>query len=60
MSTWRKFEASRLQGKDLATNLAFHYGRTGSGRTVNARPTAVIVPYLTAMGELAQEPKSRR
>ena len=33
--------ASRLRGKDLATNLAFHYGLVHwfLGRTVNARPT---------------------
>jgi biotin carboxyl carrier protein len=49
---------SRLRGKDLATNLAFHYGLVHwfLGRTVNARPTTqFIVPYLTAVGELAQE-----
>jgi len=50
--------ASRLRGKDLATNLAFHYGLVHwfLGRTVNARPTTqFIVPYLTAVGELAHE-----
>ena len=50
--------ASRLRGRDLATNLAFHYGLVHwfLGRTVNARPTTqFIVPYLTAVGELAQE-----
>ena len=50
--------ASRLRGKDLATNLGFHYGLVHwfLGRTVNARPTTqFIVPYLTAVGELAQE-----
>jgi acetyl/propionyl-CoA carboxylase alpha subunit len=50
--------ASRLRGKDLATNLAFHYGLVHwfLARTVNARPTTqFIVPYLTAVGELAQE-----
>jgi acetyl/propionyl-CoA carboxylase alpha subunit len=50
--------ASRLRGKDLATNLAFHYGLVHwfLGRTVNARPTTqFIVPYLTGVGELAQE-----
>ncbi len=50
--------ASRLRGKDLATNLAFHYGLVHwfLGRTVNARPTTqFIVPYLTAVGELARE-----
>ena len=50
--------ASRLRGKELATNLAFHYGLVHwfLGRTVNARPTTqFIVPYLTAVGELALE-----
>ncbi|MDG2459631.1 MAG: biotin carboxylase N-terminal domain-containing protein [Luminiphilus sp.] len=50
--------ATRLRGKDLQTNLAFHYGLVQwfLGRTVNARPTTqFIVPYLTAVGELAQE-----
>ncbi len=50
--------ASRLRGRDLETNLAFHYGLVHwfLGRTVNARPTTqFIVPYLTAVGELAQE-----
>lgn len=50
--------ATRLRGRDLQTNLAFHYGLVHwfLGRTVNARPTTqFIVPYLTAVGELAQE-----
>ena len=50
--------ASHLRGKNLATNLAFHYGLVHwfLGRTVNARPTTqFIVPYLTAVGELAKE-----
>ena len=50
--------ATRLRGKGLQTNLAFHYGLVHwfLGRTVNARPTTqFIVPYLTAVGELAQE-----
>ena len=50
--------ATSLRGKDLATNLAFHYGLVHwfLGRTVNARPTTqFIVPYLTAVGELALE-----
>ena len=50
--------AARLRGKDLQTNLAFHYGLVHwfLGRTVNARPTTqFVVPYLTAVGELAQE-----
>ena len=50
--------STRLRGRDLQTNLAFHYGLVHwfLGRTVNARPTTrFIVPYLTAVGELAQE-----
>lgn len=50
--------ATRLRGKDLQTNLSFHYGLVHwfLGRTVNARPTTqFVVPYLTAVGELAQE-----
>lgn len=45
-----------LRGQDLHTNLQFHYGLVHwfLGRTVNARPTTrFIVPYLTAVGELA-------
>ena len=50
--------STRLRGRELQTNLAFHYGLVHwfLGRTVNARPTTrFIVPYLTAVGELAQE-----
>tara|TARA_E500000178_G_scaffold344888_1_gene393846 strand:- start:1027 stop:3657 length:2631 start_codon:yes stop_codon:yes gene_type:complete len=46
-----------LRGRDLSTNLNFHYGLVHwfLGRTVDARPTTkFIVPYLTAVGELAQ------
>lgn len=46
-----------LSGKDLATNLAFHYGLVNwfIGHNVNARPTTrFIVPYLTAVGTLKQ------
>jgi acetyl/propionyl-CoA carboxylase alpha subunit len=45
-----------LRGQDLSTNLNFHYGLVhwSLSRTVNARPTTkFIVPYITAVGELA-------
>ena len=45
-----------LRGRDLSTNLNFHYGLVHwfLSRTVHARPTTkFIVPYLTAVGELA-------
>lgn len=47
-----------LRGKDLATNLEFHYGLVNwfIGNNINARPTTrFIVPYLTAVGLLKQE-----
>ena len=47
-----------LRGKDLATNLEFHYGLVNwfLGNNINARPTTrFIVPYLTAVGLLKQE-----
>lgn len=50
--------ATSLRGRDLHTNLSFHYGLVNwfLGSTVNARPTTkFIVPYLTAVGELASE-----
>ena len=49
---------TRMRGKDLATNLEFHYGLVNwfIARNVNARPTTrFIVPYLTAVGELKQQ-----
>ncbi|MFV1871974.1 MAG: biotin/lipoyl-containing protein [Oleiphilus sp.] len=49
---------TKLEGKDLETNLAFHYGLVNwlIGETVNARPTTqFIVPYLTAVGALKRE-----
>lgn len=49
---------TRLEGKDLATNLEFHYGLVNwfRGNNINARPTTrFIVPYLTAVGLLKQE-----
>ncbi len=50
--------ATSLRGRDLHTNLAFHYGLVNwfLGSNVNARPTTkFIVPYLTAVGEMATE-----
>jgi acetyl/propionyl-CoA carboxylase alpha subunit len=44
-----------MSGRDLATNLEFHYGLVNwfIGRNIHARPTTrFIVPYLTAVGEL--------
>ncbi len=44
-----------LRGKDLATNLQFHYGLVNwfIGQNVHARPTTrFVVPYLTAVGQL--------
>ena len=46
---------TNLRGKDLATNLEFHYGLVNwfIGQNINARPTTrFIVPYLTAAGQL--------
>jgi acetyl/propionyl-CoA carboxylase alpha subunit len=46
-----------MSGRDLATNLVFHYGLVNwfIGQNINARPTTrFIVPYLTAVGELKQ------
>lgn len=48
---------TKMSGRDLATNLEFHYGLVNwfIGRNINARPTTrFIVPYLTAVGELKQ------
>ncbi|KZX53383.1 biotin carboxylase [Halioglobus sp. HI00S01] len=48
---------TNMRGKDLATNLEFHYGLVNwfIGQNINARPTTrFIVPYLTAVGELKQ------
>ncbi len=47
-----------LLGKDLSTNLEFHYGLVNwfIGNNINARPTTkFIVPYLTAVGLLKQQ-----
>jgi acetyl/propionyl-CoA carboxylase alpha subunit len=46
-----------MRGRDLATNLEFHYGLVNwfIGQNINARPTTrFIVPYLTAVGELKE------
>jgi acetyl/propionyl-CoA carboxylase alpha subunit len=46
-----------MTGKDLATNLEFHYGLVNwfIGQNINARPTtSFIVPYITAVGQLKQ------
>ncbi|GAB3381303.1 biotin carboxylase [Spongiibacter taiwanensis] len=48
---------TELRGRDLATNLQFHYGLVHwfIGNGINARPTTrFIVPYLTAVGLLKQ------
>jgi len=48
---------TELRGKDLATNLEFHYGLVNwfIGQNINARPTTrFIVPYLTAVGRLKE------
>lgn len=47
-----------LQGKDLSTNLEFHYGLVNwfIGNNINARPTTkFIVPYLTLVGLLKEQ-----
>jgi acetyl/propionyl-CoA carboxylase alpha subunit len=47
-----------MRGKDLTTNLEFHYGLVNwfLGNNINARPTTrFIVPYLSAVGELKQK-----
>lgn len=49
---------TKLEGKDLATNLEFHYGLVNwfIGNNINARPTTrFIVPYITAVGMLKQQ-----
>ena len=50
--------ATSMRGRDLHTNLEFHYGLVNwfLGNNINARPTTkFIVPYLTAVGELIEE-----
>jgi len=47
-----------IRGKDLATNLDFHYGLVHwfIGNNINARPTTrFIVPYLTLVGQLKEQ-----
>ena len=49
---------TELRGKDLATNLEFHYGLVHwfIGNGINARPsTRFIVPYLTLVGLLKEQ-----
>jgi acetyl/propionyl-CoA carboxylase alpha subunit len=48
---------TQISGKDLATNLEFHYGLVSwfIGAGINARPTTrFILPYLTAVGRLRE------
>ncbi len=61
LDTYRKMSETirmtGMRGKDLATNLEFHYGLVNwfLGQNVLARPTTrFIVPYLTAVGALKQ------
>src|SRR5262249_9993854 len=52
------FRQTTLRGIDLATNLEFHYGLLTwfLARDAWAKPTTrFVVPYLTAVGELARE-----
>ncbi len=47
-----------MRGRDLSTNLEFHYGLVNwfIGNNINARPTTrFIVPYLTAVAELKEQ-----
>ncbi|PLW82612.1 biotin carboxylase [Kineobactrum sediminis] len=49
---------TRMRGKELATNLEFHYGLVNwfIGQNINARPTTrFIVPYLTLVGALKDQ-----
>ncbi|MCC6849843.1 MAG: biotin carboxylase [Deltaproteobacteria bacterium] len=55
------FRRSALRGIDLATNLEFHYGILTwfLERDPWAKPTTkFVVPYLTLVGQLAQEAQS--
>lgn len=52
---------TRMRGKELATNLEFHYGLVNwfIAQNINARPTTrFIIPYLTAVGELRERAAS--
>ena len=49
---------TKLEGRDLSTNLEFHYGLVNwiMGNNIHAKPTTqFIVPYLTAVGALKQQ-----
>lgn len=55
------FRRTTLRGMDLATNLEFHYGILTwfLARDPWAKPTTkFVVPYLTLVGQLAQEAQS--
>ncbi len=50
--------STKIRGRDVATNLEFHYGLVNwfIGNNINARPTTrFILPYLTAVGQLKGE-----
>jgi len=52
---------TKIRGIDLATNLEFHFGLVTwfASRDVWAKPTTkFVVPYLTLVGELADEAQS--
>jgi acetyl/propionyl-CoA carboxylase alpha subunit len=62
VQSWRRlveiFRRTTIRGLDLATNLEFHYGILTwfLARDPWAKPTTkFVVPYLTLVGELAQE-----
>jgi len=62
VESWQRlveiFRRTNLRGLDLATNLEFHYGilMWFLARDPWAKPTTkFVVPYLTLVGELAQE-----
>src|SRR4029078_2021262 len=55
------FRRSTIRGRDLATNLEFHYGILTwfLARDPWAKPTTkFVVPYLTLVDELAQEARA--
>ena len=57
------FRRTTIRGMDLATNLEFHYGLLiwFLARDPWAKPTTkFVVPYLTLVGELAQEAHAHR
>jgi acetyl/propionyl-CoA carboxylase alpha subunit len=62
VESWQRlvesFRCATIRGMDLATNLEFHYGILlwFLSRDPWAKPTTkFVVPYLTLVGELAQE-----